>query len=128
MHRRPSFLWPLLAAIAAIAPAQSVHDHGAPGTDLYNCTPACTGAPLALNSSVPNVLLLSDSIGARLTGYFDNVVRMLGPGDPETGGGVLGNAAVQHTGGYGKGICGTSFGALACADLWLGSGNWSVIQ
>ena len=54
---------------------------------------------------------------------------MLGPGPSRTAGGVLGNAAVQHTGAYGPGVCGTSFGVLACAEMWLGKGDrWDVIH
>lgn len=120
-HVALSFI--LVAAAAAFTAAVPAAD-----PDPYNCSAQCTGAPQPLNASVPNVLLLSDSIGASHTGYCDNLRAMLGPGDAETGGGVLGNAKVQHTGAYGKGICGTSFGARACMDLWLGDGNWSVIQ
>lgn len=47
---------------------------------------------------------------------------MLGPSSSAvSGGGALGNAAVQHTGGYGRGICGTSFGVVACLPQWLGT-------
>merc|ERR1712217_401063 len=62
------------------------------------------------------------------SGYFLNVKSMLGPGSAVDAGGLIGNAYVQHTGSYGKGICGTSVGALACMDLWLGAGSWSVIH
>lgn len=93
-----------------------------------NCSQQCTGPPMPLNISVPNVLLLSDSIGDTGSGYFLNVKAMVGAGSAVDAGGATGNGYVQHTGAYGKGICGTSFGALACADLWLGAGGWSVIH
>ena len=62
---------------------------------------------------MPNVMLLSDSIGANGSGYFTNLKALLGPNaDPVTGAGAAGNALVHHVGSYGKGICGTSFGAM----------------
>ena len=76
-----------------------------------NCSAQCTGAALPLNATMANVLLLGDSISANGSGYFINVKSMLEE---------YGTAAVQHTGAYGKGICGTSFGVLACWDLWSG--------
>ena len=115
------------ASASTISIANYASDNNAI-VDPYNCSQYCTGPPTSLNTSVPNVLLLSDSIGAHATGYYDNVRALLGPGDAELGGGALGNAQVQHTGAYGRGICGTSFGVVACADMWLGAGNWSVIH
>ena len=44
---------------------------------------------------------------------------MLGPSaSTVTGGGVIGNAAVQSGPGYGKNYCGTSFGLLECVTQW----------
>ena len=60
-----------------------------------------------------------DSISANGSGYFLNVKQMLEE---------YGTASVQHTGNYGKGICGTSFGVLACWDLWSGAGGFDVIH
>ena len=85
-----------------------------------NCSAECSGAPTPLNETIPNVLLVSDSIGAAGTGYFTNVVNMLGWNESDvTGGGLVGNAQVQHSGFTSlKGFCGTSFGVLACAKQW----------
>ena len=49
-------------------------------------------------------------------------------GSAVLGGGILGNALVQHTGSYGGGICGTSYGVVACADFWLGEQLYDVIH
>ena len=36
---------------------------------------------------------------------------------------------MQHVGGYGSKICGTSYGAVACFPLWAGTNsNWTVIH
>jgi hypothetical protein len=102
-----------------------------------NCTLRCAGAPLPLNRTVPNVLLVSDSIGASGSGYLDNVAQMLNGGASETtGGGAVGNAFVQHSGANWTGIsgyCGTSIGVAACAAPWLrgvvgGAGGFDVIH
>jgi len=102
--------------------------HSAP-PDPHNCSHECTSSLQNMSTEVPNVLLLSDSIGAEGSGYFTNVVAILGPSaSAVTGGGTIGNAKVQHIGGYGTGICGTSYGVVSCMDKWLGQGGWDVIH
>jgi len=90
-----------------------------------NCSSYC-GENYGTNLSVtaPRVLLLGDSISATRTGYYANVVQLIA--QPMFAGQQL--ATVQHTGSYGTGICGTSFGILACIDKYLGDGDWKVIH
>ena len=91
---------------------------------------------MPLNTTVPNVLLVSDSIGAAGSGYLLNVAEMLNGGaSEETGGGAIGNAFVQHSGDNWTGIhgyCGTSIGVAACASAWLSgaraAGGFDVIH
>ena len=96
-----------------------------------DCLSFCTSIPAPLNETVPNVLLLGDSISGVGTGYLTNVQDMLGPSSSTTrGGGLLGNAFVQTGPSYGKNYCGTSFGVIDCAKSWA-DGNytgWDVIH
>ena len=108
------------------APAPPWHSpHAAyaspPPAGVGNCSSQCQcdakdGCGGELSTTMPNVMLLSDSIGSRTdlgSGYFTNLKALLGPNaDPVTGAGAAGNALVHHVGSYGKGICGTSFGAM----------------
>merc|ERR1711871_1745104 len=96
-----------------------------------DCTPFCTKPSSPLNSTLPNVLLVGDSISGAGTGYLTNVQAMLGfSGSNVTGGGAIGNAAVQSGPGYGKKYCGTSFGLLHCTTNWTNAGHvgWDVIH
>ena len=101
-----------VAALSAIKPSPP-----------ENCSLRCSGSPLPLNATVPNVLLMSDSIGAAGSGYLLNVADMLNGGaSEETGGGAIGNAFVQHSGDNWTGLhgyCGSSIGVAACARPWL---------
>lgn len=86
---------------------------------------------MPLNGTLPNVLLVGDSISGIGTGYLTNVQAMLGPSNSSvTGGGAVGNAAVQSGPGYGKNWCGTSFGLLDCSREWVAAGHvgWDVIH
>ena len=97
--------------------------------DDNNCTATCTPSISKRSATLPNVLSLSDSIGAPSSGYYTNLVALLGnSSDSISGAGAVGSAAVVHTGGYGKGICGTSYGVGACTPLWVGAGGWDVIH
>ena len=106
-----------------------------------NCTAQCkceatSGcSDLPMSQTLPNVLLMSDSIGANGSGYFTNVRALLGPSATAVmGAGAVGNAVVHHTGSYGRGICGSSFGNVACVDTWMarslqnGSKGFDVIH
>ena len=96
------------------------------------CKPFCASTPLPLNESVPNVLLVGDSISGVGTGYLTNVQSILGPSASTTrGGGPVGNAFVQSGPSYGKNFCGTSFGLLDCTKGWADNHNntgWDVIH
>ena len=101
-----------------------------------DCKPFCAGpsSTAPLNATLPNVLLVGDSISGEGTGYLTNVRAMLGPSaSAVTGGGAIGNAAVGAGPGYGKNYCGTSFGLLECVTQWADSGaargkGWDVIH
>lgn len=87
--------------------------------DPHNCAPQCKGPPKPLNASVPNVMIVGDSISSIELGYGSGTRDILAD---------QGEAAVQHCGSYGRKVCGTSYGALACMPLWLGEGGWKVIH
>lgn len=94
-----------------------------------NCK--CSGSSANLSTAVPNILLLSDSIGATGTGYMTNVVNMLGPNSAAAGSGKTGSALVQHSGGGWTGMggyCGTSFGVVECSKPWLGAAKFNVVR
>jgi|EP01047_Picozoa_sp_COSAG01_P018571 hypothetical protein len=107
----------LLAPLFLSSPTSSSASAAPPPPGGDNCSAQCTctvedGCGGELSAALPNVMLLSDSIGANKSGYFTNVRALLGAnGDPVTGAGAVGNAVVHHVGGYGRKICGTSFGA-----------------
>ena len=117
----------VLTLCAAVALRAAATEVAKPGPKM-NCTALCAGGPVPLNTSIPNVLLVSDSIGANGSGYHTNVIAMLEPdASTVTGGGPVGNAMVQHSGGGWtgiKGYCGTSFGVAACGPQWLGQSKW----
>ena len=96
-----------------------------------DCTLACTAIPVPFNQSVPNVLLVGDSISGVGTGYLTNVQEMLGPSaSTSRGGGPFGNAFVQSGPSYGKNYCGTSYGVVDCAKIWADHPyqGWDVIH
>jgi hypothetical protein len=127
---------------------------------VCNCTRWCDpvgGVPHGYSPSLPNVyvfagpallglqqsdagvrrLLIGDSIANFGSGYAGNVRQLLGPTTVPGGTGPsLGpsaNAAVSAPRAYpqGNGFCGSSFGVLDCAGLWLGEQlhyKWDVIH
>ena len=106
----------------------------APPATNCSATCTCTFGPTAgpyqcgipLSKTLPNIMLLSDSIGAMPMGYYTNVVALFGNSSSNsTGAGAVGNAVVHHTGNMGKKICGTSFGPAACIDFWFSGGGTS---
>ena len=93
-----------------------------------NCTPYCDtmagdthGVPSGWSPTKPNVLLLGDSIAATGTGYLDDVRAALQPAV------VVENPRMYPQGG---GYCGTSFGVVACLELFTGPQQqpWDVIH
>lgn len=91
-------LSPILGATAS---AQHSDGNNCSSSCSCNVADGCFAGPL--NTSIPNVMLLSDSIGATGSGYFTNVKALLGPSNSAiTGAGVVGNAFVHHTGGVRK--------------------------
>ena len=104
---------------------------------VTNCTATCTCAfgpkagrwvqcGIPLSTTLPSIMLLSDSIGVMPMGYYTNVVALFGYSSSSvTGAGAVGNVEVYHSRGMGKKICGTSFGPAACIDFWFSGGGKS---
>lgn len=98
-------------------------------------TPGCGRPPTALNKSIPNVLIIGDSISGDAVGYGPLVrdILELSSGPPQMPNGPL--AAVQHNGGWTvDGATGsdqqagaTSVG-VKCINHWLGNEKWEVIS
>lgn len=90
-------------------------------------TTDCGPPPLALNRSLPNVLLIGDSISLaiadncsipRVLGYGWKVQRFLQE-----------QAAVQHSGGwYAEGNAANTIKGVTCIRHWLGSARWDVVH
>ncbi|KAJ1448416.1 hypothetical protein M885DRAFT_539246 [Pelagophyceae sp. CCMP2097] len=84
----------------------------------------CVASPGNLSTTLPNVLLVGDSISANGTGYLAHVQSQLeGLAHVLPCGGVADNGALEN-----KGLCGTSFGVDECAGDWLLNGKWDVIH
>jgi hypothetical protein len=121
-----------LLSLAAAAPPQPQPPPPPPQLQQQvNCSATCACAlkppypcGMPLSTTLPNVMLLSDSIGAMPMGYYTDVVSMFGnSSNPTTGAGRVGNAVVHHSGNMGPKICGTSFGPAACVDFWFSGGG-----
>lgn len=101
--------------------ADGPHDH-----------PDCGPPPAPLNQSVPNVLLIGDSISMGTGGdkYPDGSWIPLGYGwDVQQSLEPVGLAQVQHDGGWLlEGQAGASTHGAACIDHWLGDGLWDVVH
>jgi hypothetical protein len=107
-------------------------------SDLNPQQQTCGLPPEQLNTSMPNVLLIGDSISmgtgtakevpwaphnntpAVPLGYGWDVQAALEP---------VGLAKVQHSGGYyGGGQAGPSSNGVNCIDHWLGEGTWDIVH
>eukprot|EP01051_Picozoa_sp_SAG22_P005289 SAG22_NODE_309_length_12657_cov_34.643733_4_plen_277_part_00 len=127
-------LYSMRAAAPTLTTLLFLHAGRAQAAAGNNCSLSCecdaaSGCGQPLSTVVPNVMLLSDSIGANGSGYFTNVKALLGAnGDPVTGAGAVANAVVHHTGSYGAKLCGTSFGSAACISTWFGGNKYNVIH
>lgn len=82
-----------------------------------NCSAYCKSTVDGRNDTLPNVLIIGDSVSMYELGYFRYVKTAL-----------QGVASVQMMGSFGEGSCGTSFGAIDCIDTWLNGGGWDVIS
>ena len=89
---------------------------------------SCGEIPSDLNSSVPNVLMIGDSISMPGSGYGPAVEQtLMQPGVPhkDLTRGPL--ASVQHSGGKGSNQAGPSTNGAACVGTWLpGTQKWDV--
>ena len=102
-----------------------------PDTATDDLVPDCGDAPAPMNASIPNVLLIGDSIsmGTAATegkppynplGYGWGVRDALAVADI---------AQVQHNGGWFiAGQAGPSSKGVQCIGHWLGSGKWDVVH
>ena len=99
--------------------------HGKLGTQddkLWHAPASCGRPPLPHNRSIPNVLLVGDSISmGRTIGYGWAAKHMLES---------VGMASVQHNGGWegDAGQAGPSSKGVACLEYWLGTERWDVIH
>ena len=90
---------------------------------------SCGDAPTPLNKSLPNVLIIGDSISMPGSGYGPAVEEILmrpGVQHKDFTRGAL--ASVQHNGGRGSNQAGPSTNGVACTKTWLpGTEKWDVI-
>jgi hypothetical protein len=86
--------------------------------------PSCGAPPAPLSATLPNVLIIGDSISEQ---YSPSVERLLlRPGRPwRNASGAL--AAVQHNGNTGSNQAGPTANGVACISSWLGQAKWDVI-
>ena len=94
---------------------------------------ACFCTPHKGNKSatLPNVLVIGDSISGNGTGYMDYLPEVLGglANALQTGSVSDNGVAVEAEGEVSnKGPCGTSYGVIECVDTWLGDGGWDAIS
>jgi len=94
---------------------RSFLSHGFEGR--RNCKDYCKSNVNGRNDTLPNVLIVGDSVSMHEMGYLPFVREAL-----------KGVASVQMMGSFGEASCGTSFGAIECIDLWLDGGGWDVIS
>ncbi|KAH8072423.1 DUF2263-containing protein [Aureococcus anophagefferens] len=98
----------------------------AAAADCY-CTPHLGNK----SATLPNALIIGDSISGNGTGYMDYLPEVLGglanalqTGSVTDNGRRLADDLGNHTP---KGPCGTSFGVLECVDDWVGDGGWDYV-
>lgn len=92
----------------------------------------CGLPPKPLNRSVPNVLIIGDSISAPGSGYGPLVRQLLERPIGSSQGPTGALAAVQHSGGWqgepgANEQAGPSSHGAACAKTWIGDGGWDVV-
>ena len=88
---------------------------------------SCGNPPAPLSATLPNVLIIGDSISEAGSGYGPGVEQLLmRPGVPWRN--VTGPlAAVQHNGNTGSNQAGPTTNGVHCIDSWVGTGKWDVI-
>ena len=91
-------------------------------------TMSCGNPPAPLSTTLPNVLIIGDSISEPGSGYGPGVEQLLmRPGVPwRNGSGPL--AAVQHNGNTGSNQAGPTTNGVNCIKSWVGKDyKWDVI-
>lgn len=113
------------------APPLLRHDAGhcqtTPVLKRAPATMSCGNPPAPLSKTLPNVLIIGDSISEPGSGYGPGVEQLLmRPGIPwRNESGAL--AAVQHNGNTGSNQAGPTTNGVACIKGWLGTEKWDVI-
>jgi len=94
---------------------------------LHAPTTTCGNPPSPLNTTMPNVLIIGDSISAPGSGYGPGVKDIFeNPGMPwRPSSGAI--TAVQHNGNTGINQAGNTANGVACISEWVGQGGWDVI-
>ncbi len=90
-------------------------------------TMSCGNPPAPLSTTLPNVLIIGDSISEPGTGYGPGVEQLLmRPGIPwRNQSGPL--ASVQHNGNTGSNQAGPTTNGVNCIKSWVGKEKWDVI-
>jgi len=97
-------------------------------TDLTAPANDCGNPPAPLSPSLPNVLIIGDSISMPTSGYGPGVEAILAQPRPGQSGYKTGPlASVQHNGGTGSNQAGPTTNGAQCIHTWLGEGKWDVI-
>ena len=87
------------------------------GTDPIRSDPnACGDPPANFSKTLPNALLIGDSISMQGLGYGNTTLNDL-----------AGVVSLQHAGGWGHNGDNTAHG-LECAATWLGNNTWDVVH
>ena len=88
----------------------------------------CGNAPAPLNKTLPNVLIIGDSISEPGSGYGLGVEHILELPRRGMSGYQTGPLAfVQHSGVTGSNQTGASANGAACVKTWVGAEKWDVI-
>lgn len=88
---------------------------------------SCGNPPAPLSTTMPNVLVIGDSISEPGSGYGPGLESIfMDPGQPwrPTSGPI---AMVQHNGATGSNQAGPSSNGAACIKDWVAQGGWDVI-
>ena len=88
----------------------------------------CGNAPAPLNKTLPNVLIIGDSIAEPGSGYGPGVEHILKQPRPGLSGYQTGPlASVQHNGATGSNQAGPTTNGAACVKTWVGAEKWDVV-
>ena len=86
----------------------------------------CGAGNITFSSTLPNLLIMGDSISANGTGYVVDVTDILGGLANTVHSGTVADNGRRLSDLGKKGPCGTSFGVLECVDTWLDGRKWDA--